>query len=135
VTLLLLPSFSLAQPTTTGPENKPAILAVGDPAPFAGVLLTQEHVIKLGQRAEGCAKKTAAAVMEITELSRIDLDHAARQLEAQKELAEQREELLSRHVDGAEVWYRQPLFVASMTAALTAAAILTARYTVIDDRR
>ena len=130
LTLLLWPSFLCAQQPKT-PENKPVQLEKGKRAPYAGVLMTDALAIGLGQKANQCPAIVVAEVKKARALMQVDVDEAEKNLEIEKELAGSKEELLRRHVDGAEKWYRAPVFVAASASLLTVAAILVARETVI----
>lgn len=144
VTTLLLcqsTSFALAIPDLElqpAPFDAPLIEAVeleqGESAPFAGQLLEPETAIRLGTLAAQCKDRIQAEV----ELVRRGGDYKLRAERMLRGLdqddAKRREELLRGEIERARVWYRDPLFVAPVTAVLTVVAIILARETVIEGR-
>lgn len=146
MTLLAWPSFLHAQPTAPTPEEtptneatapayQPVQLKTGDIAPYDGVLLAVDHAIKLGQNVAACQQTAAAEVVKVTRLMQVEVNVAERRLQVAEQSCDSREMLMQRHLDAREHWYHQPVFVAGATAILTVAAVLAARYTVIERQR
>ncbi len=131
VTILLLSSsISSAQAPDLGPD--PVELEADEAAPFAGVLMTTARVAVLSQRAASAQRNTALAVTGIAQLMQVDIDKAKRDLEIEKELAEEKERLWRDRLDAVEPWYERPIVVGPSSVVLFALAIYVARETIIE---
>lgn len=129
--LLLWSNTSFAQ-DTTAPDRKPTLLAKGKLAPFDGVLLTATDMADMAAKEQKIIKRANAAIQKAVDLAKIKIDKAEKDLAIEIELGEQREELLTRHIEAVEKWYHQPPFVASAAVVGTVIAILLARETIIE---
>jgi len=76
----------------------------------------------------------ATEVSRAARLVQIDADRCEAELEIEKEARAADRRLMELRVESAVAWYREPLFVASVTAVLTASAIVLARETIIERR-
>jgi len=120
MTLVLSPSSLFAQ------ELKAIPLREGEPAPFAGQLLNTELAISLGLKAEQCQKRIEIELGRQTDINRLELDYQKqlRKIDAEKRAKEI--EVYQKQLDKSEVWYRHPIFVASVTFVLTVGSVLVA---------
>ena len=113
-------------------EPQAVPLAKGQPAPFDGQLLSTELAIRLGMKAETCERRVGIEVTHAARLVQVDLDLCERKREIDAAARQAERELMTKAVDGAAVWYRDPVFVAATSVVLTAVVIVLARETVIE---
>jgi len=78
-----------------------------------------------------CPERIAVEVSRAARMVQIDVDLCERHRGIDVDAHLQREAVLRRQLDAALVWYRHPVFVATVAVVLTSAAIVTARYTVV----
>jgi len=67
----------LASWSASATEPRPAPLSTGDPAPYAGILLSHQRAIKLGQRAERCEMIKRIEIDASADVCKLKLDAAA----------------------------------------------------------
>lgn len=102
-------------------EPKPVALEAGQPAPFAGQLLSVNRVIKLGQKAERCEAVRKYDADRMAKLFAIDLELARTELAIEIERAGSREEALRRELERESAFslWTHPIFVVPVTVFLT----------------
>lgn len=108
--------------------DKPEITKVdeGQPAPFTGDLYPVEDSIRMGMALDDSDERCAAAAEHQEKLQRIEIE-AVKKIAATTAMADrERLAVLERQLEEAEAWYRDPAFVATMTAVTTVAAMLVA---------
>lgn len=135
--VIVLVSFAAilsSWPTSSFAQPQSSALSKGEPAPFDCICTEPETQRLLTETASQCAERTAAEVSKAARLVQIDVDKCETELEIEKEARAAERRLMELRVESAVAWYREPLFVASVTAVLTASAIVLARETIIERR-
>ncbi len=100
----------------------------GDQAPFSGDLFPVRLSLSLGLQLERCEQQHEAVVSRLTKLHTNDLALEKEKARIKTEAANQRIAVLTRNMDEAKAFYRQPWFVASVSVFLTVAAVMSTVY-------
>lgn len=124
--LLLITSYASADGLIATP------LAKGEPAPFTGQLLSPELALTLGIKADQCDIRLDLATKRVQRLADIDLTLCKRLQKIASESASERRAALLRRIERAESVWRSPAIVATISVALTLAAVVVARYVVVE---
>lgn len=110
---------------TSNPKKCVQTLREGELAPFDGDLLTPEMSVDLGQKAFWCDERLQLKLDVATEKLRIDLK-AARDILANNDAFHKKEiHLLTERLKEAHrtPFYKEPIFVASVSVVLTILAV------------
>lgn len=126
IILAALPSTAHAVDVTCDPNDAARCatpLSLGEPAPFAGELLTIPLALALGQAVDHCQQQAAIDLQDAhdTAAAEIQAERHERYLEA--EAGRAREEALKHALDDASPWYAAPPLVAAASALATAALL------------
>ena len=125
-TLLSASVFCAAYPTASAGEPKITTVKQGEPAPFDGDLYPVEDSIRLALALDDADARCAATLNHLRELQRIELDTAEKVAISSAQANNERLDALEWQLAEANVWYRDPAFVAVVTATVTVAAMLAA---------
>lgn len=105
-------------------------ITYGEPAPFTGQLLATDHAIQLGQKAMHCDTLCGLKLARTSSRAAIRLD-LERSLAIIRGEAHHRLGFAEGYQAGIEVskvpWYREPLVVAGLTAALMVGAYVAVK--------
>lgn len=126
--LLGIVLVALAAPPTCSGDLQALALTQGEPAPFAGQLLTPDLAICLGQRANDAEKRFRLDLDRQLRLSKFDLDHEKRlhQIDLEADAAEK--DALNRALEAATPpFYERPAFTIPTTAAVIITIFLLAK--------
>lgn len=111
--------LSFVGSTGSAAEPDVAVLAKGEPAPYAGVLMPTTRAIRFGQKFERCEAEKAAQIERLQQLAKIDLDAQKAITKLERESSKLRESLLRDELGSVGAWYRSPWFVSIVTVAGT----------------
>jgi len=102
------------------PKKCAVSLKVGEPAPFAGQLLTPTLAIDLGQKADSFDKRLSLELGYKTRTLQIELDLERRLRKIDLDAFQRSETLLLTRLEEAHYrpWYEHPAFVSVVTAAI-----------------
>jgi hypothetical protein len=79
---------------------------------------------------EGCAERAAADFDHARALAAVENAKQRAIFAAETKAQRKRLELVTRELDAARAWYRSPVVVATISATVSVAALLTAAYLV-----
>ncbi len=122
--LVMLPARAAgAECDPEKPANCAQALDKGEPAPFAGQLLTPSLAIDLALKADQCDARTAAEVEKQRGLGAVDLELCRELRASDQERHHQEMEAMQRETDRwkavADIpFYREPWFVATVTVVV-----------------
>ena len=110
------------------PKSCVQVVTEGQPAPFAGMLLTPRRAAKLGVMAEGCQDRVDLATQREQELAQVKLQGAQQLRENDRQAAQLQIDLLNKRLaEQVETlparWYERPAFVAVVSALATTAVL------------
>jgi len=129
---LLILSFTLQADTVypkicvpNEPDKCVQPLRLGQVAQFDGQMFTTSLAIDLGQKATGCDTKLSIETGRLSALNKIEVDRVNILRDIEKQTMQSQIDLLNRKYEEAvrsRPWYESPLFIASVSSAVTIAA-------------
>lgn len=109
-------------------------ISKGDPAPFAGQLLTTDLAIRLGQKADRCDSIIELEKLHQQELAMVQVNLARQKEALANEARIQERKVWETRLEHATSWYTHPLFVAAVTAVSVGLLVYAAKETIVDVR-
>lgn len=102
-------------------DRDPIYLESGEPAPFSGDLWPAIRSLRLVMRSEICTKRSKLMLEHAKAIYEIELQY----LQEQRDISDQAN---AERIEKLGVWYRQPWFIATVTALSVVAAMLATGY-------
>ncbi len=104
--------------------NEPVFVQKGEPAPFAGDLLTPEQSAQLIVRVESCEERAAARLAHDLARQKIELGRKLALLKIDLDTARLRGDMYQQETERLDAWYRRPAIVAFVSAVLSATVVM-----------
>ena len=125
---LLLTSSS----ASAGDDYKSVGVKAGGKVPFDAQCSTPELVARIAVKAHQCTELVKIELEHKQKLCDVDTSLLRQKHAIKNELAEDKIKVLNAQVKDATVWYRSPIFVATVSVVLTASVMLGARELIVE---
>lgn len=129
-------ALCLASPARADEAGRP--LKAGEPAPFAGQLLTTEAAVSLVVKLEQAEDRKAAELTHLIRLHEAELRYLKEQGDARVDAEKQRSDLWRTEAEAGRAWYREPrlwFIVGAVVGVALAAGGTAAAVAVVEARR
>lgn len=106
----------------------PTLIHKNEPAPFMGDLWPIGDSIRIALEVEGCDSRQEEALHYQGKLHQVEISRLEKLAQVTTVADAQRISLLQSELEAASVWYRSPVFVATISATVAVGCLLASAY-------